>query len=48
MTTERCIIEVEGLYTRFGSHVVHEDINLCVRRGEVLALVGGSGAERLP
>jgi phospholipid/cholesterol/gamma-HCH transport system ATP-binding protein len=44
MVTERCIIEVEGLHTRFGSHVVHEDINLCVHRGEVLALVGGSGA----
>lgn len=39
-----CIIEVEGLYTRFGNHVVHEDINLCVRRGEVIALVGGSGS----
>jgi phospholipid/cholesterol/gamma-HCH transport system ATP-binding protein len=44
MTNEECIIEVEGLYTRFGSHVVHEDINLCVRRGEVIALVGGSGS----
>ena len=44
MANEDCIVEVEGLYTRFGSHVVHEDINLCVHRGEVLALVGGSGA----
>jgi phospholipid/cholesterol/gamma-HCH transport system ATP-binding protein len=44
MTNESCVIEVEGLYTRFGSHLVHEDINLCVQRGEVLALVGGSGA----
>ncbi|SEL41377.1 ABC transporter ATP-binding protein [Nitrosovibrio tenuis] len=44
MITERCVIEIDGLYTRFGSHVVHEDINLCVRHGEVLALVGGSGS----
>ena len=44
MTNEACIIEVEGLYTRFGSYVVHEDINLCVRHGEVLALAGGSGS----
>ena len=44
MTNEGCIIEVEGLYTRFGSHMVHKNINLCVRRGEVLALVGGSGS----
>jgi phospholipid/cholesterol/gamma-HCH transport system ATP-binding protein len=44
MADGSCIIEVEGLYTRFGSHLVHENINLCVERGEVLALVGGSGA----
>jgi phospholipid/cholesterol/gamma-HCH transport system ATP-binding protein len=44
MAGEECIIEVKGLHTRFGSHVVHEDINLCVRHGEVLGLVGGSGS----
>ncbi|HET7061298.1 MAG TPA: ATP-binding cassette domain-containing protein [Nitrosospira sp.] len=43
MSNAECIVKVEGLHTRFGTHVVHEDINLCVRRGEVLALVGGSG-----
>lgn len=44
MANEKCMIEVKGLYTRFGSHVVHEDINLCVHPGEVLTLVGGSGS----
>jgi phospholipid/cholesterol/gamma-HCH transport system ATP-binding protein len=44
MTNGNYVIAVEGLYTRFGRHVVHEDINLCVRRGEVLTLVGGSGS----
>ena len=44
MTNGKCLIEIVGLHTRFGSHVVHEDINLCVHRGEVLALVGGSGS----
>jgi len=44
MTGEECIVEVKGLHTRFGSHVVHEDINLCVHHGEVLGLVGGSGS----
>ncbi|MBA4143129.1 MAG: ATP-binding cassette domain-containing protein [Nitrosospira sp.] len=39
-----CVIEVEGLHTRFGNHVVHEDIDLCVYHGEVLGLVGGSGS----
>ena len=44
MVSKGCIIEVEGVHTRFGNHVVHEDINLCVHHGEVLALVGGSGS----
>lgn len=36
-------IEVEGLVTRFGDHVVHDRLDLAVRRGEVLGVVGGSG-----
>lgn len=38
------IIEIAGLHTRFGHHIVHEDIDLTVQHGEVLALVGGSGS----
>lgn len=38
------IITVEGLRTAFGSNVVHENLNLCVKRGEILSLVGGSGS----
>ena len=38
------VIEVKGLVTRFGAHVVHQDLDLQVRRGEVLGLVGGSGS----
>ena len=41
---KRCLIEVNGLWTRFGDHVVHRDVNLAVERGEVLSLVGGSGS----
>jgi len=37
-------IEVEGLCSRFGDQVVHEDLNLTVERGEILGVVGGSGA----
>ena len=37
------IIEVEGLDTRFGDNVVHENLDLTVRRGEVIGIVGGSG-----
>jgi phospholipid/cholesterol/gamma-HCH transport system ATP-binding protein len=37
-------IKVEGLVSRFGEHVIHDGLNLEVRAGEVLGLVGGSGA----
>ena len=36
-------IVVEGLRNMFGEHVVHEDLSLKVRRGEILGVVGGSG-----
>ena len=39
-----CIIEVKGLWTQFGENVVHRNIDLCVRRGEIMSLVGGSGS----
>ncbi len=38
------VIQVRGLYNRFGSHVVHEDLDLDVYRGEILGVVGGSGS----
>lgn len=37
------VIEVSGLITRFGRHVVHDQLALRVERGEVIGLVGGSG-----
>jgi phospholipid/cholesterol/gamma-HCH transport system ATP-binding protein len=37
------IIELRGLCTRFGEHVVHADLDLDVQRGEILAIAGGSG-----
>ncbi|MBB1087982.1 ABC transporter ATP-binding protein [Lysobacter sp. SG-8] len=37
------IIRVKGLVNRFGEQVVHEDLDLSVRRGEILGVVGGSG-----
>ncbi len=36
-------IVVEGLTNAFGSHVIHEDLSLTVRRGEIIGVVGGSG-----
>ncbi len=40
---EELAIHVEGLRTQFGPVVVHDDLDLKVRKGEVLGVVGGSG-----
>ncbi len=40
---EKYPIEVRGLVSRFGAHVVHDGLDLKVERGEVLGVVGGSG-----
>ncbi len=37
-------IEMQGVVTRFGSHVVHDGIDLTVHKAEVFALIGGSGS----
>lgn len=37
------VVEMRGIVTRFGDRVIHDGLDLGVRRGEVLALVGGSG-----
>ena len=37
-------IEVRGLVNAFGDHLVHDHLDLTVERGEVLGVVGGSGA----
>ena len=37
-------IEVRGLTTRFGQHLVHDALDLDVRRAETFAIVGGSGS----
>lgn len=37
------IIQVRGLRNSFGRHVVHENLDLDVRKSEILGVVGGSG-----
>jgi phospholipid/cholesterol/gamma-HCH transport system ATP-binding protein len=38
------VIEARGLCNRFGSQSVHENLDLDLYRGEILAVVGGSGS----
>jgi len=42
--TQENIIEIRNLTTRFGEAVVHKNLDLDVRRGEILGIVGGSGS----
>jgi len=37
------LIEVSGLINQFGDNLVHDNLQLKVRRGEILGVVGGSG-----
>jgi phospholipid/cholesterol/gamma-HCH transport system ATP-binding protein len=38
------IIRIRGLRNQFGSQVVHENLDLDIQRGEIIGVVGGSGA----
>ena len=38
------VIRVRGLTNTFGEQIVHENLDLDVRRGEIIGVVGGSGA----
>ncbi|WP_052171925.1 ABC transporter ATP-binding protein [Paracoccus sanguinis] len=40
---EEPIIKVRGLVTRFGTNTIHDGLDLDVRQGEILGIVGGSG-----
>ena len=41
--TQEAIIQVRGLCNSFGDQVIHDNLDLDVRRGEILGVVGGSG-----
>lgn len=37
-------VSVQGIVNQFGDHRVHDGLDLEVRRGEILSIVGGSGS----
>ena len=43
MTGNDALIQVRGLVNRFGNQTVHDGLDLDIRRGEILGVVGGSG-----
>jgi phospholipid/cholesterol/gamma-HCH transport system ATP-binding protein len=44
MSAPETVIEIEGLRSTYGAQVVHDRLDLSVRRGEILGVIGGSGA----
>jgi phospholipid/cholesterol/gamma-HCH transport system ATP-binding protein len=40
---ENIAIKIEHLWTQFGDKVIHKDINLSLKKSEILGLVGASG-----
>ncbi|HDZ56580.1 MAG TPA: ABC transporter ATP-binding protein [Pseudomonas xinjiangensis] len=40
---EEPLVQVRGLVNRFGSQTVHENLDLDIRQGEIMGVVGGSG-----
>ncbi len=41
---DECVVSAEGLWTGFGERTIHCGVDLCLHRGELLSLVGGSGS----
>ncbi|MEN1957565.1 ATP-binding cassette domain-containing protein [Luteimonas sp. MJ204] len=44
MSADDAIVRVRGLVNRFGAQVVHDGLDLDVRQGEIIGVVGGSGS----
>jgi len=44
MADDKPVIEISKVSTRFGEHVVHDELDLEVHRAEIFALIGGSGS----
>lgn len=44
IVSDDVVISIKGLETRFGNVVIHENLELEVKREQIVALVGGSGS----
>ena len=43
-TDADAVVQMQAIVTRFGPQTVHDGLDLTVRRGEILAIAGGSGS----
>jgi phospholipid/cholesterol/gamma-HCH transport system ATP-binding protein len=44
VAAEEMAVEVKGVVNRFGRQIVHDGLDMQVRRGEVFGILGGSGS----
>ena len=42
-TNKDVVLEVDGIVTRFGTQTIHDGVSFSVHRGQLVALIGGSG-----
>lgn len=40
---ETCALEIKNVFKSFGSKKIHQGVSLCLKKGEVMGLFGGSG-----
>ncbi len=40
---QEVICDLQNIYTQFGDNIIHQNLNLQLRRGDILSLVGRSG-----
>lgn len=38
------LIEAHNLTTKYGNHIIHDQISFCVKQGEIFGILGGSGS----
>ena len=43
LKTKEIVISLKNIRNQFGDHVLHNELNLDIRKGEVIGIVGGSG-----
>jgi phospholipid/cholesterol/gamma-HCH transport system ATP-binding protein len=44
MSTTDNVIDISAVWTQYGDTIIHRDLTLSVRYGEVMAIIGGSGS----